>query len=100
MNKNKVIEYQVRFWQWYRLRKKTVLAHWIYGLLCAYIAMKYFPASLAMMGLFGGFERWNDKCSGSKEGAMDFWDGLLTYTVGFGVVLVLEGIGLLSIRWI
>lgn len=99
--KNKLLKwYNKQFRPWYKLRKYTVIAHWLYGLLCAYIGMKYFPASLAMMGLFAGFERWNDWCDGSKEGANDWWDAVATYTIGFVIVLILEAIGLVTIRWI
>lgn len=99
--KNKLLEwYNEQFQPWYKLRKYTVIAHWFYGLLCAYIAIKYFPASLAMMGAFAGFEHWNDKCDETKEGAADWWDALVTYTIGFGIVLILEAIGLVTIRWI
>ena len=93
--KNRLMQFYTQ-----KLRKNTVVVHWLYGFLCAYIAMKYFPASLAMMGLFAGLERWNDLCDNTNEGCTDWWDSVVTYSAGLVVILILEGIGLVAIRWI
>jgi len=85
--------------EWLRLRKKSVIAHWLYGLLCAIVAMMFFPGGIALVVIFAGFEVWNDKCDGSHEGAQDWWDSFLVFCIGFSVIVILTLCGKVSIRW-
>lgn len=85
--------------EWLRLKKKTVVAHWLFGALCAGFSAAYFPAGFLMMGFFAHFEKWNDKCDGSHEGAQDWWDGFLIFCVGLTLILILHFCGRMEIRW-
>lgn len=85
--------------KWLRLRKNSVIAHWLFGGLCAGFSAAFFPAGLILMGIFAGWEWWNDKCDGSDEGAMDWWDAFLTFCIGLTVILVLYFCGKMTIKW-
>lgn len=85
--------------QWLWLRKKTVIAHWLFGGLCAAFSAAFFPAGFLLMGVFAGFELWNDKCDGSDEGAQDWWDAFLVFCIGLTVILILYFCGRMAIRW-
>jgi len=91
--------------EWLRLRKKTVLAHWLYGLFCAIVAWLFFPAGIIFLGIFAWWERWNDQNEKERnpiykaEGDMDFWDALVVAIPSFVIILVLDIAGKLSIGW-
>lgn len=84
---------------WLRLRKKTVVAHWLFGALCAGFSAVFFPAGFLLMGVFAGWEKWNDKCDGSHDGAQDWWDAFLIFCIGLTVLLILHFCGKASIKW-
>jgi len=91
--------------QWLRLRKNTVIAHWLYGGLCGAVAAMFFPAGLSMLTAFGVWEAWNDRnmarrCLDYKpEGDLDCWEAACMATVVFSILFVLSLFGLVSIRW-
>jgi len=85
--------------EWLRLRKNTVIAHWLYGLLCGIITMMYFPAAITLLLIFAGWEAWNDKCDHSHDGALDWWDSFLVFCIAFTVIVILALCGIVSIRW-
>lgn len=85
--------------KWLRLRKKTVVAHWLYGVLCAYVAMLFFPAGLVLLGIFAGDEYWNDWCEKKREGEKDWWDAFLFFCIGFIAILILQACNIVSVRW-
>jgi len=91
---------------WLRLRKRTVIAHWLYGMLCGVASVLFFPAGIVLLFLFASWEKWNDQGEklrqGKKykpEGDLDFWDSLLIYAAIVGIALVLHIIQILAIRW-
>jgi len=92
---------------WLKLRKRTVVAHWLLGILCAVIAVLFFPAGICLLVIFAGFEAWNDWCNNKNvtgcinkwEGAEDWWDSFLTFCIVFTVAVILHIIGIISIRW-
>jgi hypothetical protein len=84
---------------WLRLRKNTVIAHWLFGAICAGFSAAFFPAGFLLMGVFAGWEKWNDKCDGSNEGAQDWWDAFLTFCIGLLVILILYFCERMAIRW-
>lgn len=85
--------------QWLRLRKNTVIAHWLFGGICAAFSAAFFPAGFLLMGVFGIWERWNDICDGSDEGAQDWWDAFLTFCIGLAVILILYFCDIMTITW-
>jgi hypothetical protein len=91
--------------EWLRLRKKTVLAHWLYGLFCAIVAWQFFPAGITLLLIFAGWEMWNDvnekkrQSTYKPEGDLDFWDALVVKISSFAIIVVLHIIGVLTIRW-
>jgi len=84
---------------WLRLRKKSVMAHWLFGALSAGFSAAFFPAGFVLMYVFDRWERWNDKCNGSNEGARDWWDAFLIFCIGLLVILILYLCGIMAIRW-
>jgi hypothetical protein len=84
---------------WIELRKKSVIAHWLYGLLCGIVAGLYFPAGIVLLVVFAGLEWWNDYCEGKKEGCTDFWDALCVFTGTFTIIVILHLIGVIKIIW-
>ena len=84
---------------WIELRKKSVIAHWLYGLLCGIVAGLYFPAGVVLLVIFGGMEWWNDYCKGTKEGCDDWWDAFAVFCGAFSVIAILHLAGAVSIRW-
>ena len=91
--------------EWLRLRKNTVIAHWLWGSVCGYAISQNFVASLVLLGLFAGWEAWNDRNMRIRqkdykpEGDMDWWDSFVAYGIWLGVTLILNGCGIVSIRW-
>jgi len=82
------------------LRKWTSPVHYVYGLLCAYLTYEFgLLAGLIMMGLFAGDELWGDYCYDTKEGGDDWWESFLFYTIGLGVLALLQTLGLIHISW-
>ena len=90
---------------WLRFRKNTVWAHWLYGLFCALAAWQFFPAGIIFLGIFAWWERWNDqnektrKPNYTPEGDLDFWDAFIVKIPSFAVILALNAVGKVSIRW-
>jgi len=84
---------------WLRLRKNTVVAHWLYGLFCALVSWQFFPGGLIFLYIFERLERWNDQCDGTTEGAMDWWDSFVVKIGAFAIILILHFVGILTIRW-
>ena len=72
-------------------RKWTIIAHWFYGALCAYLLTVCIPLSIALLVLFGIWERWSDSCDGGREGAMDWWDAFVVFIAGLVLILILRG---------
>ncbi len=91
--------------QWIRLRKKSVIAHWLYGGLCAVVAAAFFPAGLALLGIFGIWEHWNDKNLAKRvpgylpQGDMDWWDAFFMAAVVFTVLFIFYLFGKITITW-
>jgi hypothetical protein len=85
--------------QWLQLRKKTVITHWLFGGLCAAFSAVFFPAGFLLMGVFAGWERWNDKCDDSNEGAQDWWDAFLIFCIGLAVILILHFCDIMAVKW-
>jgi hypothetical protein len=91
--------------EWLRLRKKTVLAHWLYGLFCALVAWQFFPAGIIFLLIFARWERWNDdnekirQTTYKPQGDLDFWDALVVKIPSFAIILVLHITGVLRINW-
>ena len=92
---------------WLKLRKRTTPVHWGYGILCAIAAWQFFPAGICLLVIFAGFEAWNDWCNNKNatgcvskwEGDEDWWDSFLTFCIGFAIAIILDIIGIISIRW-
>lgn len=82
-------------WKWliaHLTRKPTVLFHIIAGLLSSLLSPWFpLPATTGFI-LFGVFEWWQAEVEGDM-GHLDFWDGLLGYFIGLGVlgILLLTG---------
>lgn len=92
---------------WLKLRKRTVVAHWLFGKLCAVVAVLFFPAGFGLLIMFGVFEWWNDQNlrirvgdSYKPEGDEDWWDSFLAFCIGFSGAVILDIIGIISIRWL
>lgn len=88
-----------RLQAWIELRKKTVIAHWLYGLMCAIVGALFFPAAVVLLLLFALLEWWNDKCEGGLEGCTDWWDAFVVFCVVFSVIVILHLCNLIYIRW-
>jgi hypothetical protein len=92
--------------KWLRLRKNTVIAHWLYGMLCAVATIQYAPFGCFLILLFALFEYWNDKNMAQRqanyvpEGDMDFWDAFAVLGICISPALILNWLGIISIRWI
>jgi len=91
---------------WLRLRKKTVLAHWLYGAFCAFVSWQFFPAGITFLLIFAGWEIWNDNNEKWRqwphykpEGDLDFWDSLVVKAPSFGIILILHAREILTITW-
>lgn len=91
--------------QWLRLRKKTVWAHWGYGLFCAFVSWQWFPGGLIFLYIFERFERWDDENEKVRQsnyvpvGDIDWWDAFVIKIPAFVILLGLHIAGILSIRW-
>ena len=92
--------------EWLRLRKKSVVAHWFYGLFCAIVAWQWFPAGLIFLYIFERFERWNDQNEKIRQitgyppqGDLDWWDAFVVKISAFVILLGLHIGGIVSIRW-
>ena len=83
-----------------RLRKWTTPIHWAFGFLCCYLTYVFgILVGWGMMGAFGGWEKWNDDCDGSKQGAMDWWESFLAYCVGLTILAILHDLEVVNIGW-
>ena len=86
---------------WLELRKDTTPAHWAFGFLCSGIILAFgLLAGFAMTGLFLHWEKWNDKCDGTNQGAMDYWESFLTLSIGFVPLTILQLLGYTDISWL
>lgn len=91
--------------EWLRLRKKSVVAHWLVGLFCAITAWQFFPAGIALFLIFAWWERWNDqneklrRPSYLPEGDLDAWDALVVKYSSFAIIVALHAAKVLTIRW-
>lgn len=85
--------------EWLRLRKKSVVAHWLFGGLCAGLSAAFFPAGFLLMFVFAVWEWWNDRNHGTHEGDIDWWDAFLIFCIGLTVILTLHLCGEILIRW-
>ena len=92
---------------WIQLRKDTTVVHWIYGLLCVFLIFAFgILVGLVMLFIFGLWEHWNDMYELARnpnylpEGAMDFWEALLTFTIGWGILGLFQGFGLVHVSWL
>jgi hypothetical protein len=91
--------------EWLRLRKNTVVAHWLYGLFCAIVARQFFPAGIIFLLIFAWWERWNDQneklrqLNYKPEGDLDFWDAFVVKIPSFAIIIALDLAGKISIRW-
>jgi hypothetical protein len=91
--------------EWLRLRKNTVVAHWLYGIFCAIVAWQFFPAGIIFLLIFARWERWNDQneklrqADYKPEGDLDFWDAFIVKIICFVPIVILHVCSILSIRW-
>ena len=91
--------------QWLRLRKNTVVAHWLYGIFCAIVAWQFFPAGIIFLMIFDRWERWNDQneklrqADYKPQGDLDWWDSFAVKVICFVVIVILHACSILSIRW-
>ena len=83
----------------FNLRKKTTPVHWLVGLVCAAIFVKSWPAAAVWILLFALFERWDDVDHGTLQGDMDWWDAVFVAFIGIIPPVILDYVGLLSIKW-
>ena len=85
-----------------KLRKWTSPIHFLYGIGCVLVAIKFFPASFALILLFALYEYWDDyahSMARDSEGVDDFWEAFAVYSVGLLIALILDYAGILSISW-
>lgn len=84
------------------LRKRTTPVHWFVGALFATIStFLYFPAGLALMGIFAAEEVWNDWEIGTREGCSDWWEAWAVYVGYLAIIAVpLNLAGVILTRWI
>ena len=91
--------------EWLRLRKNTVVAHWLYGLFCAIVGWQFFPAGVIFLLIFMRWERWNDQNEKLRQGNykpqgdLDWWDSFAVKVICFAAIVILHACGILSIRW-
>lgn len=89
----------------YPLRKQTVIAHWVYGAICAYLLTQSAILSLILMAGFGLWEWWNDGDMLSRdsgylsEGALDWWDAFVVFISGLVLILILSPFGITTLKW-
>jgi hypothetical protein len=90
----------------FQLRKNTVIAHWLFGILCAVVGVLFFPAALSLLVIFGAWEFWNDRNlrkhnrKYKPEGDMDWWDSFSVFCFVFAVMVILNLFNIVRIRWI
>jgi hypothetical protein len=85
---------------WPKLRKWTVPIHWGFGFACAVLAWQFFPAGMLLLGIFAGWEGWNDWADKTRDGCQDWHESFLTFCMlFFGVILPLHIARVIAIRW-
>jgi hypothetical protein len=84
---------------WIALRKKTTIVHILFGILCAIASMEFFPSGIILLLLFAFDELWDDLSHGTKCGVTDWWESFFAFCISFAVILFLDLIGKISIRW-
>jgi hypothetical protein len=83
----------------FKLRKWTTPVHWVIGIVCAAIVIKCWPAAVALILIFALFERWDDIDHGTAQGDIDWWDAAFVAFMGIVVEVILDFIGVISIKW-
>ena len=89
-----------------KLRKWTTPVHWLYGGLSAFLILSHgiFAGWLAM-GAFALWEYWNDKEEKARNptylpsGCADWWEAFFVFTFGYGILAILNYIGIVTIGW-
>jgi len=98
----KIIEAQM----WFQLRKKSVVAHWAWGVLSALTLWQFGPMGVFLIILFGLFEYWNDIEQAKRssyykfEGCTDFWDMMVGFGISYSIILGCHLAGVLTIHWL
>lgn len=93
------LKHREKYALWPKLRKWTVPIHWAFGLFCAWLAWQFFPAGALLLGIFAGWEWWNDWAERTRWGYLDWHESFITFCLGFVVELILHCIGIITIRW-
>jgi len=70
-------------------RKWTSVVHVVAGIFCGVFYHWYPGLSVTLFIGFGWYEWWEAKVIGD-EGHRDFWEGLLGYFIGAGIILALR----------
>jgi hypothetical protein len=90
---------------WLKIRKNSVIVHWLFGVLCAVVAVLWFPASVILLLLFAMDEVWNDH-DGIKNGITtkysgceDWWDAFLVFCFGLSIDVILNLAKVIEINW-
>ena len=83
----------------FKLRKRTTPVHWLIGALCVAIFIQCWPAATALILIFAMLERWDDFDHGTHQGDMDWWDAAFVVFMGIIPIVVLNFIGIISIKW-
>ena len=88
------------------LRKKSVIAHWGWGVMAAITMWQFAPMGVFFILLFAGWEYWNDVEEAKRtanyqwSGCWDFWDMMVAFAVAFVTILSCHLAGVLTIQWI
>ena len=90
---------------WLKIRKGSVISHWLLGILFSVLAVLWFPSAIIMLLLFALLEWWNDKEQIARnpnylpEGCTDWWDSFVVFCVGLSIDVILNLAKVISIRW-
>jgi len=92
---------------WIHLRKETTPVHLVFGLLCVFLMFGFgLLAGIVMMTAFAIWEYWNDRNlmikypSYKPEGDMDFWESFLSFSIGWGILGIFQGRGMVNVGWL
>ena len=77
-----------------KLRKWTTPLHLLLGLLCAGL-IPYYPIASVILFLWFGFDEYWEWKIMHDTGEQDFWEGLVSYTIGIVIILALRLGGML-----
>ena len=84
-------------WDWIKAqftRKWTVWIHVVAGIFCGVLCHWYPAPAIVAFGAFGWFEWWQAEVEGD-EGHLDFWDALVGFFAGLGIIWILNLVGVL-----